>query len=178
MSAQPHQFGLYGDVDQVADAAQALGQTIYEPIELCAPPIAEGEDAREVFEHIRTVELRLIAQLIAAGPQATPLSVRQLMKLARAAGLKRDSGYPHHPEIIPLLDGWPDGPITVVVDAYVTPARRIAVLKVKPNTGERSRVPASKPGSVLVSRLLAWPTRDAAAELLATCAPANQRAPR
>jgi len=168
MSAGPHQFGVHGDVDQVADAAQALGRTIY-----------EGEDAREVFEHIRTVELRLIARLIAAGPQATPpLSVRQLMKLARAVGLKRDSGCPHHPEIIPLYDGWPDGPITVAVDAYVTPARRTAVLEVKANTSERSPVPASKPGSVLVSRLLAWPTRDAAAELLATCAPANRRAPR
>jgi hypothetical protein len=169
--------GIRVSVDAVGDAAWALGRSLYDPIELMAPVRADGtsdDERREAFEHNRLVELRLIAQLIRAGRQdVPPLTVRQLLKLARAAGFTRDSGCPHHPEIIRLYDGWPDGPITTQISAYVTADRRVAVLKAELNSGVARRARTSKPDMELIAELLAWPTATAAAGMFTTYAKAR-----
>ena len=154
------------DVEALSDVAWALGRPLYEPIELSAPVLAgdaSAEERRETFDHNRLVEMRLIAQLITAGPQdSPPLTVRRLFKLARAAGFKHDSGCTRHPENIILCNG---PPITALLRAYVTAERTIAVLA--PESYRNGRRPGgSRPGTELLARLLAWPTKDAAAQLI------------
>lgn len=169
--------GIRVSVDAVADAAWALGRSLYDPIELSAPVLADGtsdDKRRKAGGHNRLVELQLIAQLIKAGRQdVPPPTVHQLLKLARAAGFTRDSGYRHHPEIIPLFDGSPDGPITTAISAYVTADRTVAVVKAALNSGAARRARTSKPDMELIAELLAWPTATAAAGMLATYAQAR-----
>ena len=116
----------------------------------------------KTFDHNRSVEMRLIAQLITAPQDSPPLTVRQLLKPARAAGFKRDSGCPRHPENITLYNG---PPITVLLRAYVTAERTIAILAAESYRNGR-RPGGSPPGTELLARLLAWPTKDAAAQFI------------
>ena len=156
-------------VDAVDDAAWALGRSLYDPIELHTPSVAPPDSvyAVEVRERVRLVELRLIARLIALGRQDdSPLTVRQLMKIAPAAGFERDSGCPRQPESIPLYARRPNGPVAAMVHACVTGERKVAVLMAEANPALTRHERGPKPVTKLVGELLAWPTRDAAAECL------------
>jgi len=121
----------------------------------------------EAYERIRTVELTLIARLIALGPQKdSPRTVRQLMKVARAAGFERGSGCPRHPEIVHLYARRPNGPVTAMVNAYVTAERKVATLNARSNPVLACRDQGPERDTRRIAHLLAWPTRESAAQLI------------
>ncbi len=135
-----------------------------EPIELSAPEFERVVALERLFPLFagRVVRTRLIAQVIEVSAETPALTVRQLLKLARAAGFARDRGCPR-PEIIPLYRG---RPVTAAITAFVTPERTVAALKAE-RWGEEGRPSwGSRRGT-----FLAWPTKDAAAQLIGRFTP-------